>query len=73
MPYCKECKIPSQYGVMRIDPEPFQLVSQFDIKALGKNIEWGKEEGDENFLEENKDLENWGGEDYQVEGNYIHP
>ena len=45
----------------------------FNIKALGKNIQWGKGESDRNFEEENQDLRNGDEQEYQVVGNFIHP
>ena len=39
----------------------------------GKNIKWGKGEGDGNFGEENQDLIKWGCEEIKVVGNFIHP
>ena len=42
-----------------------------NIKAIGKNIKWGK--GDGNVGEENKDKINGDGEEYQVVGSFIHP
>ena len=39
---------------------------------VGKNIKWGRGERGLKFGEENKDLKNGGGEEYQVVGNFIH-
>ena len=38
-----------------------------------KNIKWGSGADDGYFGEENQDIKKWGGEEYQVVGNYIHP
>ena len=43
----------------------------FNVEAVWKNIKWGRKEGEANFGEENQDLINEGGEDYQVVGNFI--
>ena len=32
----------------------------YNIKAVRKNIKWGREEGDGNFEEENPDFKIWG-------------
>ena len=42
------------------------------MKAVWKNIKLGRGEGGGNFGEENQDFKNWGGEEYQVVGNFIH-
>ena len=45
----------------------------YNVKAVGKNIKWEKEEGDGNFGEENQYFKKWGGEEFKVVGNFIHP
>ena len=50
-----------------------QCHPSFDIKAVGKNIEWGRGEGDGHFGEKAKILKKDSGEEYQVVGNFIHP
>ena len=42
----------------------------YNIKAVGKNIKWGRRR---KFGEESENLKNVGGEEYRVIGNYIHP
>ena len=42
------------------------------MRLLGR-ISWGKGEEDGNLGEENQDLRIWGGEEYQVVLNFIHP
>ena len=36
----------------------------YDIKAVEKNIKWGRGAGDRNFVEENQDKKNGDGEEY---------
>ena len=45
----------------------------YNIKAVCKNIKWERGEGDEHFEKDNIDFKNGVGEEYQVEGNFIHP
>ena len=45
----------------------------YNIKVVGKNIKWVREDGDGNFGGENQNFTNWGGEEYQVAMNFIHP
>ena len=51
--------------------EVYHLV--YNIKAVEKNIQWGRGEGKGNFGEENQDLENGGGSNYLVVWNFINP
>ena len=45
----------------------------YNIEGVGKKIKWRKEDEHRNFGKENQDLKTWGGEEYQVIGNFIHP
>ena len=50
-----------------------QYYHPFKIKAVGKNIRWGRGEGDGNFGKKFTIEKNGGGEEYQVAGNFIFP
>ena len=45
----------------------------YNIKAVVKNIKWGRGEVDKIFVEDDPDFKNGGGEGYQVAGNLKHP
>ena len=44
-----------------------------NIKAVVKNIKLERGEADGPFREENQDIRKWGGEEYQVMGNFNNP
>ena len=45
----------------------------FNVKAVGKNIKWGRGEVDGNLGEKIKIKNKRDGEEYQVVGHFIHP
>ena len=47
-----------------------QYYLSYNIEAVGKNIRW--EKGKEIFERKSR-FESWSGEEYQVDGNFIHP
>ena len=59
-----------EYNVDKGKEKAYHL--PYNVKAVGKNIKWGRGKGDGNFGEENQDYKNGDGEEYQVECNFIH-